>query len=870
MNVETENKSNPQEATDGLRQDLKSFHLEFYKNFYCRNGQVYENRALKHRHKKFIKTASGLFDNPEILFKNALSLSGLYEGDYITLNPCDPDLLGRAENKMVENPEKTTRDEDIIRYEKILIDVDPERKSGISSTDEEHEYALNKTKEIKEFLDKEGWNNAEYWIGDSGNGGHLGYITDAPVTEESKKRREFFLKYLSSIFSDDKAKVDLTVFNPARIGKAYGTMACKGDSIKNRPHRLAQVLEYGGSEIVKEEQISEMAWRFVEEQEEPKTDYSTKSNNYHSAGKFELQEFIKIHNLKIIKNMPYKGGTLYRIPCPFNPDHKEDGKIIQFPNGALSFSCFHSSCSGKKWEEFRLFYEPNAYDKPQTDYNRRDSERRQYSKYNTSTTAPAPSIPEIPEDEDEAEDLIFPTEAMPGVLRPFISETASDLQVPPDLIAVPMLPALASAIGGFVKVQVTPRWSERPILFTCVIAPSGEGKSPAQEKAVDPIYKKQEEEEKLHKIKKMESDEIWNSWNERKKIFIKSNNGKSEFPDPEPKKLNKEYPTLWLGDTTKEALAALHQKNPRGIMIILDELTSLMNSMNQYKGGRGNDREFWLTLWSGKPYRFGRKGDRAGDGLEVIGGAKTCINITGAMPPCKLPLLIGDKPGESTDGFAQRFLLSFPDCCPRFLEYRDFYDESLDKNYKDLFDELYKFGTPFNKETIFTLTPEAKKYFKDLQHGFERERTKENFPAVLRETWAKLTTYTLRIALVMHVVKKVSTDTDGFEIDAESMDSAIALTYYFKAHAKKVYREAIRMRNGGAESDNFRKIINIIINAPKNEVTVRDIQQQTKIGNAKTIRLILNEMIERRSIIRKNDGKTEIFTVSSFFLEKGI
>jgi len=33
------------------------------------------------------------------------------------------------------------------------------------------------------------------------------------------------------------------VFNPARIWKLYGTVSRKGDSIPERPHRLARILE---------------------------------------------------------------------------------------------------------------------------------------------------------------------------------------------------------------------------------------------------------------------------------------------------------------------------------------------------------------------------------------------------------------------------------------------------------------------------------------------------------------------------------------------------------------------------------------------------------------------------------------------------
>jgi hypothetical protein len=45
------------------------------------------------------------------------------------------------------------------------------------------------------------------------------------------------------MFSDQRLKIDTGVFNAARIWKLYGTMACKGDNIPERAHRMASVVE---------------------------------------------------------------------------------------------------------------------------------------------------------------------------------------------------------------------------------------------------------------------------------------------------------------------------------------------------------------------------------------------------------------------------------------------------------------------------------------------------------------------------------------------------------------------------------------------------------------------------------------------------
>lgn len=201
-------------------------------------GDVVEVRIPKTR----AGTVAGYFDSPPTMAEAIYQADAKYRagGVYYVLNKINPALLGRAYNRLKERAEQTTADNNILLRKWLPIDLDPVRPAGISSSDEEHAEAIQRARTIADDMASE-WDRPI--LADSGNGAHLLYCIDLPNDQEGLGFISRTLAELDRRYSDDVVKVDVTSANAARIWKAYGTVARKGDSIPGRPHRLSRILE---------------------------------------------------------------------------------------------------------------------------------------------------------------------------------------------------------------------------------------------------------------------------------------------------------------------------------------------------------------------------------------------------------------------------------------------------------------------------------------------------------------------------------------------------------------------------------------------------------------------------------------------------
>lgn len=291
-------------------------------------------------------TVSGYFNDPVQLEASIKPYDGKHN-IFVTVNRINPSIVSLGDlNKLTDYATTTTKDDDITEYQFIFIDIDPIRPSNVSATDEEKAAAHGLCQQIKPYLKEMGL--PEPFEMDSGNGYHLLLPTNLENTEENKLLIKKFLEALDFRFSSDKAEVDRTTYNPARITKVYGTMACKGEDTEDRPHRQSKMLHR--PEIRKNTTIEQLQAVVVDCLPEV-----TQHSLPPEAKRRNIPEFIKEHGLDLAYSKPWNKNQLYVLStCPWNKDHTNDSAyIIDYQNGAVDAGCHHNSCANENWQTLK-------------------------------------------------------------------------------------------------------------------------------------------------------------------------------------------------------------------------------------------------------------------------------------------------------------------------------------------------------------------------------------------------------------------------------------------------------------------------------------------------------------------------------------
>jgi len=137
-----------------------------------------------------------------------------------------------------------------------------------------------------------------------------------------------------------------------------------------------------------------------------------------------------------------------------------------------------------------------------------------------------------------------------------------------------------------------------------------------------------------------------------------------------------------------------------------DELSGFAQALNAYKGGKGADRQFFLSTWSGTPASVDRKKQD-----EPLFLDRPFLAITGTIQPDCIQALLHEAQWD--DGFLDRFLFAFPDYQPVREWTEEVVSDVTHESVETLFERLYGLEMEEDGPAIVTFNEEAKSLWID-------------------------------------------------------------------------------------------------------------------------------------------------------------
>jgi hypothetical protein len=261
---------------------------------------------------------------------------------------------------------KCVQDLDILEICNITIDLDRSEekkkidgKSICASPQEIEEIDKLRAQIITELQAFDLYPNTQVF---SGNGYQFTYFFE-PQTDTQKTQATIIkiLEYLKDKYKDI-AEVDTTLSNPSRLTRLAGTRNRKPELMEKvedgRVYRYSELLETSEKPNLYKN-IERLAASIPVPETTPTKPTQARPPETAAPTKGILQTFEeKVTYVRELLAGIYTGeyslndGIGFKVPCPFNPEH-DHASVTVTQDHAFKFKCFHDSCQGRTWEEYR-------------------------------------------------------------------------------------------------------------------------------------------------------------------------------------------------------------------------------------------------------------------------------------------------------------------------------------------------------------------------------------------------------------------------------------------------------------------------------------------------------------------------------------
>jgi len=741
-------------------------------------------------------------------------------GFYTTLNPCDSALLGRANNRLKASVART-KDNEITTIRHLLIDVDPKRPSGISSTDTEKAAAMDVIECVYSYLKSKGW--PEPLRGDSGNGWHLLYKLSLDNTRDNVELVKGILYALDDRFSTDKTDVDTSVYNPSRISKVYGTTARKGDSTNDRPHRRAAISSIPDDpQPVSVELLKELAIKA------PAAPVRTPTQPT-SGQRLNVEDYLAKYGvlLKTVKNIG--SSTFYVLEtCVFDESHTGgESAIVQTAEGKLLYQCFHNSCQGRTWHEARAIISGDDRLFPES------------VTPHTSINAQKSTVIEWPE-----EDVSLPETAInliPASMKEIVEIGLKTTHAHADNLILGLLSFIVP-IAGAVSIcsSEDDHQGERLRLYNLILGPSGVGKTIVITRFVPALlYDLEEETKSLNDLCREQRQSLESEL----KTLSRNSEDKARRQQIENdlNNLQVSYRTCLLDSATPEGLfkALEHKSTP---LVILDEFGATLKRAEKSEHTRGFID--MLTQIADRGSAKGRitKGDDPPVLVPDISLSILATTTTEDLPQkSALSLLRG--------GHLARYTISYV-TEGRLLPDRDYLLESEIRTLRRWRDDIKQ--AVDQRSGRFVLSSQASSHLQDFKQSISAEFVEAiNSGEPDGGSIVRLIRKAKSFSLALHLGDDRSRRNK--EISLETMQQACALTTYY--HQQHHFSLMTFLNHGEKYSQNLNigKRILKYLKQVDGRASIREVYKYLHLKKATAMTVLT--MLEGQTLVKIEDEK---------------
>src|SRR4028119_2150864 len=322
----------------------------------------------------------------------------------------------------------------------------------------------------------------------------------------------------------------------------------------------------------------------------------------------------------------------------------------------------------------------------------------------------------------------------PNLAEP-IKKVSAWMGVDPEAVLTHLLPIAAGLINpnSRIVVKECTNFVEPCLLYSAVIAETGSRKTPLLNIPKAPLVKLQAEEDARYKAELNAYQKELDAYHHRPK---KNKDDEPPVPPHPPRE-------FYVDNVTVESLDEIKGCQPdKAFTMIKDELSGLFASHGAYKGGRGSDKESFLSGWGGGGVKKNR---RSKDSRVSL--ARDSLSITGGIQPDKLRALFGDF--TDAQGEWARFLWYQMPMRPYKIP-----RHSVTYSLGGLLESIYR-KLDSVPELEFYFSKDGQNFYDDW-YDKKYEQTRNETKPGLKAAMAKMPGQAARLIGVLHVLNGVS------------------------------------------------------------------------------------------------------------------